>query len=597
MNDLSSRPRRLAPGLHRLALASLFVLLSAGQLIACSDATPTGPGVEGSSGDDVSAQDRSSDALASDRPGAEDRGPVDAEGSELESDVGPDAHTGFQGCLVDGGHYAPLEELPVENEGERCVCTESFEVSCEPACTRDGESFMPGEDVPTLVAGETCWCTSAFEVQCVGGPDPDAQSAPEDAGEEPDAGPGAPLVPDPEVEPDFSLCSPQGGSFNVYDIQNPACPDHIDPNPTAQPGVSVTFEEVVVTGTFGDTFFVQEKSGGPYSGIACYAGQLNFSALSVGDVVTVWGTYYEFYGLTQLTVEDFEVTEVVPAPEPFEIVHPAHIATGGPLSEMFEGVLVRVSDLETIDTKPDCPHDFGEFMVTGDLRIDDMEKELWDAHLGDLFASITGIVHYTFGEFKLEPRSEDDLDVIEAGAMSALTKCIESDCIAPEGASVTHEVVVNEIMVNPYGDDTGQEWIELHNPTGAPVNLNGWTVKDCAEQAMQLAGDDLIISPGGYLVLGAQLNPALNGGVPVDLAYPSPFYLPNSVGAVLLYDAQGVLVDQTRYSAFDPWESLISAHSLARISPTNDGTQPESWMTSEASFGSNNNHGTPGGPN
>ena len=37
---------------------------------------------------------------------------------------------------------------------------------------------------------------------------------------------------------------------------------------------------------------------------------------------------------------------------------------------------------------------------------------------------------------------------------------------------------------------------------------------------------------------------------------------------MLLYDAQGVLVDQTRYSAFDPWESLISAHSLARKSPT-----------------------------
>ena len=138
-----------------------------------------------------------------------------------------------------------------------------------------------------------------------------------------------------------------------------------------------------------------------------------------------------------------------------------------------------------------------------------MEKDLWDPHLGDSFASITGIVHYTFGEFKIEPRSADDLEVIEAGAMSALTKCIESDCIAPEGASVTHQVVVNEVMVNPYGDDTGQEWIELYNPGNEPVNLNGWTVKDCAEQAMELVGDDLILEPQAFMVLGAQLNSCL----------------------------------------------------------------------------------------
>ena len=585
MNDLSSRP-------HCLIILMISVALSAALLTGCSDAV-TELGAESESAGEAQG------------PATEDASVTRDDAPSEVADVGADedAHTpedvapGFQGCLVDGGHYAPGEALPIETEGERCVCTESFEVSCEPACTRDGESFMPGEDVPTLVPGETCWCSSSFEVQCVGGPEPDASQGAEDAGSQADAGPSEPLVPEPEVEADFSLCSPEGGSFNIYDIQNPDCPDHIDPNPTTQPGVSLTFEEVVVTGTFGDTFFVQEKQGGPYSGIACYAGQLNFSMLSVGDVVTVSGTYYEFYDLTQLTVEEFEVTEVVPAPEPFEIVHPAHIATGGPLSEMFEGVLVSVSDLETIDTKPDCPHDFGEFMVTGDLRIDDMEKDLWDPHLGDSFASITGIVHYTFGEFKIEPRSADDLEVIEAGAMSALTKCIESDCIAPEGASVTHQVVVNEVMVNPYGDDTGQEWIELYNPGNQPVNLNGWMVKDCAEQAMELVGDDLILEPQGFMVLGAQLNSALNGGVPVDIAYPSPFYLANSVGAVLLYNAQGVLIDQTRYSAFDPWESLISAHSLARVSPTSDGTKPESWETSYQSFGSNNNHGTPGAPN
>jgi len=507
-----------------------------------------------------SASDTGGDVGTS--PGS-DLGQADAQGeadTEEWPDADPDTAPAFEGCLHAGGHYAP------------------------------------GEDVPTEVPGQTCWCTVDFIVQCVGGVDPDAEGD-EDGEPTEDAGPTGPLVPDPEVTADFSLCSEPGGSFNIYDIQNPDCPDHITPEPESKPGVSVEFEEVVVTGTFGDTFFVQEQTGGPYSGIACYAGTKNFEELDPGDVVTVWGTYYEFYGLSQLTVEDFEVTEVVAPLEAFQIVHPAHIATGGPLSEMFEGVLVAVSDLETIDTKPDCPHEFGEFMVTGDLRIDDMAKELWDPHLGDHFASITGLVQYTFGEFKLEPRTESDLVVIEAGAMTALSKCIEADCIAPETATVTHAVVINEVMVNPYGDDTGQEWFELHNPGAEDIDLNGYTIKDCAEQAMALAGSNLVIEAGEFLVVGAQINPVLNGGVPVDIAYPSPFYLANSVGAVLLYDAAGVLVDQTRYSAFDPWTVLVSGHSLARVSPTADGTQPESWETGQGSFGTNSNHGTPGEPN
>jgi hypothetical protein len=152
-------------------------------------------------------------------------------------------------------------------------------------------------------------------------------------------------------------------------------------------------------------------------------------------------------------------------------------------------------------------------------------------------------------------------------------------------------------MINPYGPDPGQEWIELHNPGTEPVSLNGWTVKDCSEQAMSLVGSDLVLEPGGYLVLGAELDSILNGGVPVDIVYPSDFYLPNSVGAVLLFDATGVLIDQTRYSAFDPWDVVFSGHSIARVSPTSDGTQPESWATSSQGFGSNSNHGTPGAPN
>ena len=524
---------------NRLCLAGLVTLASSTLMSACDDASSIGPcrynGIEIPTGETVTIDGLSCQC--------------DQDGVSCASDnAGSTSSFGDASNLVDGG--------PVDGEDTHTVSAEL-----------DGGSVD----------------------------EPEVSVTPEGPGPE-DMGPS---IPEPEVEAAFGNCSEPGGERNIYDLQDPQCPDHIFPQPTDSPGVSLTLSGVVVTGIFGDTFFVQEPEGGPYSGIAVYA-PIGLSELSLGDVVDLEGSYYEFYGLTQFNIgdkDDYTIVGAVTPLAPFPIVHPAHIATGGPLAEMFEGVLVIVSDVRTLDTKPDCPHEYGEFIVTGDLRVDDMKKGLWDARIGDEFASITGLLYYGFGNTKLEPRNEDDLEVVATGSNGGVTKCIESDCIAPASMPVTRQVVVNEVMVNPYGDDDAQEWIELLNASTVAVDLNGWTVRDCNEQEMVLSGNQLILEPGDLLVLGAETNPNLNGGVPVDMAYPSPFYLPNSIGSVLLYDANNTLVDQTRYSAFSPWDVLISGRSLARTSPNTDGTLPESWEAGEGSFGTMNNQGSPGAPN
>ncbi len=422
--------------------------------------------------------------------------------------------------------------------------------------------------------------------------DPDAT----DATGEPDDVDDGPQIPEPDVVPSYSNCSEPGGDRNIYDLQDPQCLDHITPAPTGSPGVEVVLSGVLVSGVFSDMVFVQEAAGGPYSGISVFAADNYTGDVAPGDVIDVIGWYSEFYDSSQIYLEEWVLHGHGAPPEPWEPAHPSHISTQGPLSEMFEGVLVTVTDVETIHTKPDCPHEFGEFKVTGDLRIDDLGL-LWDARLGDVFDRITGPLHYTFGNFKIEPRSEQDLDAIALGAETGISKCIEADCIEPESKLVSRDVIISEIMADPFGDDTVQEWIELHNTTDAPVSLDGWTIRDCAEQSFELIGASLKIPAGGYFVLGVKAEQAFNGGVPVDYAYGQAFYLPNTIGAVLLYDAADVLVDQTRYSKFTPWDSLEVGHSLERVSPDSDGTLPESWVTGEGAFGSANNLGTPGEPN
>ena len=44
----------------------------------------------------------------------------------------------------------------------------------------------------------------------------------------------------------------------------------------------------------------------------------------------------------------------------------------------------------------------------------------------------------------------------------------------------TPTVVINGILVDPLGTDTGEEWVELYNPTPLSVSLTGW-ILDAAD--------------------------------------------------------------------------------------------------------------------
>ncbi len=409
----------------------------------------------------------------------------------------------------------------------------------------------------------------------------------------------APDIPEPDVTVDTDICSPAGGGVNIYDLQNPDCPDHPDPEPVGQPGIEVELEGVIVTGAFGDTMFVQEPSGGPYSGIAVYHNTITFGSLAPGDRVNISGHYSEFFENSQIYLDRYDKIGDGAEPEPYVPDHPAHLATDGAISELFEGVLVRVEDVKTTHTQPDCPQDFGEFEVTGGLRIDDMGIR-WDARLGDAFTSITGPLNYSFGNFKVEPRTEADLAWTTKGSANAISKCIASECQAPDGALGTQQVVVTEVMPDPIRSDLGREWFELYNPTDETVDINGWEIRDCGDQRLELYGPNMNIEPGGYLVLGMDSNYNHNGGVPIDQAYGQSFYLPNTVGSLLIYDGpmpHGQLIDQVRYSRFDPWFVLKAGKSLERIDPTGDGAVPQNWATGSTSFGPEEQQGTPGQQN
>ncbi len=404
-------------------------------------------------------------------------------------------------------------------------------------------------------------------------------------------------IPPPDVDL-ASTCSPPGdGVLNVFDLQDPSCPDHPTPEPTGPPGLKVDLVGMVVTARFSKMFFIQDAAGGPWSGMAVYNHSISTSELSPGTIVDVSGAYQEFYGLSELYLDSFTVVGDSGEPEPYDIGHPSYIATGGPLAEPFESVLVRVSQVTVTNTKPDCPHEFGEFMVNGDLRVDDLGQWYYDAAVGDLLATITGPLNYGFGNAKLEPRYDADIEVEHKGQGGA-TKCINTDCIVSLEANETGALVVNEIMVDPLGLDAQLEWFEVYNPGAAPVDMTGWKIRDCAVLEVTLSAQNApVIPPKGYAVFGPEGDPAVNGGVTVDYVYPGEaFYLPNSEGSVLLFDEGGKLVDQVRFASFGGWPHQIGS-SLELADPGADNTMPTSWAAAVNTYGPTDNKGTPGGKN
>jgi hypothetical protein len=185
-------------------------------------------------------------------------------------------------------------------------------------------------------------------------------------------------------------------------------------------GSYVILENVIASSgfTWSDTaesaFFVQEPAGGPFSGIQVFVANAGSLQIAPGDQITLTGTYDEYFDMSQIEVADASLIVVGssgPAPAP-ELVDAAMIATDGAMTEEYESVLVTVENVTVTDENPDDPEEFGEFVVTGGLRIDDLFFSMDDwtkPAIGQGYASITGLLVYDFSNFKLEPRDPADL--------------------------------------------------------------------------------------------------------------------------------------------------------------------------------------------
>ncbi|HEU5055085.1 MAG TPA: lamin tail domain-containing protein [Kofleriaceae bacterium] len=161
--------------------------------------------------------------------------------------------------------------------------------------------------------------------------------------------------------------------------------------------------------------------------------------------------------------------------------------------------------------------------------------------------------------------------------------------VAPPGDQASERaVVINEVNWYGSGADIADEWIELRNLSGGPLQLSEWTIDraGAGDAAVQIAnGTEL--AAGGYLLLAAKRGPdrdgertSLSGVAGVQLL---PIALTNTGEELVLRDPDGTVIDATPAGAW-PAGNNVRDYSMERRDDQTgggygDGAAASSWYT------------------
>jgi hypothetical protein len=133
----------------------------------------------------------------------------------------------------------------------------------------------------------------------------------------------------------------------------------------------------------------------------------------------------------------------------------------------------------------------------------------------------------------------------------------------------TGTIVINEVQTSGQSG-AEDEWVELYNPTGCPVDVSGWKLKHASINGTSIAAvfttpSSVKIGPFGYAVIAGQTYSA---SAPTIGAFTTGV-LADVGGGLGLYDATDTIVDSMGYGSG-------ATNPLVETSPAPAGVMSES---------------------
>ena len=155
----------------------------------------------------------------------------------------------------------------------------------------------------------------------------------------------------------------------------------------------------IVTAVRSDSTFYLSSGSGPWSGIYVYSDNY---IVNIGDSLTFKAEAVEFNNLTELkNITNFQNISSGNFPS-VNICNTAAVS-----NEEFEGCLVKITNAVCNNTNAG----FGQWTLndgSGDINIGDLLFDYPNPTLNTAY-NVTGIVDFSFSEFKLLPRSSSDV--------------------------------------------------------------------------------------------------------------------------------------------------------------------------------------------
>ncbi|PNQ75085.1 hypothetical protein C1T31_02820 [Hanstruepera neustonica] len=159
------------------------------------------------------------------------------------------------------------------------------------------------------------------------------------------------------------------------------------------------------------------------------------------------------------------------------------------------------------------------------------------------------------------------------------------------------DIIITEIMQNPnVVNDSEGEWFEVYNTTGAPINMQGWIIKDDASAGEEFVISALIVPANGYAVFGINADMGTNGGVPVDYEYAG-ISLGNGADGLII-ECSGTMIDTVIWDGGTdfPDPTGISMELSLTAFNADDNDIGANWGEGSSPFGGGD-LGTPGSAN
>ena len=240
----------------------------------------------------------------------------------------------------------------------------------------------------------------------------------------------ASLSPAIEVTLSFTTSS-EFTITSIYDIQYVSDPEADDASPLESQVVTI---QGIVTAEFWGSddrkYMTVQDANGPWNGILCYEADgwdefswiddfgSSVSGPGEGDLVTLTGTVNEYFNFTQLL--DVSAGIVHPTSDDDLVILPSMILNGD-IGESYESCLIELGGAMVSEV----PNDYGEWKFAtidinggGTVICDDKWDYFYFPTLDQELSSVTGVLDYSFGNYKLQPRLARD--VVEQGPVNYL---------------------------------------------------------------------------------------------------------------------------------------------------------------------------------